>query len=153
RSPGRRSRRRPPRKPSPRLRQQFLVERQGQAGGLVPGVGTGGGGAGGGGQLLAGARVVDQLAQGGGEGARVAWRDEPRGASVGDLGEATYRTDHHRLAESEGGVEDARVLGVEVGQGDDVGGAEDRRDLGVLDEAGDEADLGAGQRGGLVQRL
>jgi hypothetical protein len=42
------------------------------------------------------------------------------------------------------------VLGVEVGQRDDVGAAEDRRDLGVLDEAGDEADLGAGQRRRLV---
>ena len=63
---------------------------------------------------------------------------------VGDLGEAADVAEHQRLAEGEAGVEDARVLGVAVGEGEDVGGAEDRRDLGVLDEAGEEADAGAG---------
>ena len=45
------------------------------------------------------------------------------------------------------------MLGVAVGQDDDVGAAEDRRDLGVLDEAGEEADA-AGRLGGEpAQRL
>ena len=133
--------------------QQLLVELQGEAGGLVPGVGTGGGGAGGGGQLLAGGGVVDQLAQRARQRGGVAGRDESRGAGLRHLGEAADRAHHQRLAEGEAGVEDAGMLGVEVGQRDDVGAAEDRRDLGLLDEAGDEADLGAGQRRQLVQRL
>ena len=58
----------------------------------------------------------------------------------GDLGEAADGAQDQRLAEGEAGVEDAGVLGVAVGEDDDVGAAEDRRDLGVLDEAGEEAD-------------
>ena len=44
------------------------------------------------------------------------------------------------------------MLGVAVGQDDEVGAAEDRRDLGVLDEAGDEADAAGGRLRGRAQR-
>ena len=45
------------------------------------------------------------------------------------------------------------MLGVAVGQDDDVGAAEDRRDLGVLDEAGEEADPARRLGGEPPQRL
>ena len=109
--------------------------------------------AGGVGQLGAGGLVAGQLGQGGGERGGVPGRDQAGGAGGGDLGEAADGAQHHRLAEGEAGVEDAGVLGVEVGEGEDVGAAEDRRDLGVLDEAGDEADAARRAGGELAQRL
>ena len=52
-----------------------------------------------------------------------------------DLGEAADVAHHDRLAEREGRVQDARLLGVAVRQDDEVGAAEVRRELGVVDEA------------------
>ncbi len=45
------------------------------------------------------------------------------------------------------------MLGVAVGEDEDVGAPQYRRDLGVLDEAGEEADRAARPRGGRAQRL
>ena len=45
------------------------------------------------------------------------------------------------------------MLGVAVGEDDEVGAAEDRRDLGVVDEAGDEADAARAPRRPAAQRL
>ncbi len=127
--------------------EQLAVEVEGAAGGLVPGERAGGGGARGGGELGPGRRVAAELSEGGGERPRVPGRDQPGGAGRGDLGEAADGAEQQRLAEGEAGVEDAGVLGVEVGEGEEVGAAEDRRDLGVLDEAGDEANAAAGRGG------
>ena len=131
---------------------QLAVELEGQAGGLVPGEGAGGGAAA---AAASSARAASSAtsSRSAAASARVPGRDQPGGAGRGDLGEAPDGAEHQRLAEGEAGVEDAGVLGVEVGEDDDVGAAEDRRDLGVLDEAGDEADP-AGRLGGeLAQRL
>ena len=94
----------------------------------------------------AGGLVADQLLEGRGQ-RRGSSGGTRRAAPVrGDLGEAADGAQHHRLAEGEAGVEDAGVLGVAVGEDDEVGAAEDRRDLGVLDEAGDEADAARAPR-------
>ena len=68
-----------------------------------------------------------------------------------DLGEAADVAHQDRLAEGEGRVEHARLLGVAVRQHDQVGAAEQGRDLGVGDEAGHEAHGRGAAAGGRLQ--
>ena len=60
----------------------------------------------------------------------------------GDLGEASDVGEDERLAEREGGEQDAGLVDLAVREDDEVGAAEERGDLGVVDEARDEADAG-----------
>ena len=106
----------------------------------MPRKGPGGGPLRGLGQLRPRALVTDQLGKRVPQRPRVLGGHEPCGALRRQLGKAADGAQHHRLSEGEARVEDARVLGVPVGQGKDIGAAEDRGDLGVLHEAGQETD-------------
>src|SRR5215207_1443587 len=111
-----------------------------EAGGLVPGERAGGGAGCGGGELGAGALISDQFVESSGESADVARWHQPRGSRLRHLGEAADGAEDEWLTEGEAGVEDAGVLGLEVGEDDEVGAAEDRRDLSLVNKTGDGAD-------------
>ena len=120
---------------------------------LIPGVGGGCCAGGGFAELSSRGLVGDQVAQGCRESWGVIGGDESGGALFGHLGEAAYCAEDQGLAEGEGGVEDAAVLDVAVGEGDDVGAAHDRGDLGVLHKPGEDADAARGFGGEAAQRL
>ena len=89
----------------------------------------------GGGEAFAALRVGEQLAQRGGQGGRVAGRDELGGARGRDLAEAADRAQQQRLAERQRREQHAGLVDLAVGQDDEIGAPEDGRQLRAADEA------------------
>jgi tetraprenyl-beta-curcumene synthase len=97
-----------------------------------------------------GGPIGQQLAQRVTESVRVAGRHDPCRAGIRHLREATHVAQQQRLAERERGEQHPRLVGLQIGQHDEVGALEVARQLLIADEAPHEPHV-RGRRGS--QRL